>query len=407
MHARVGLGLWRHFKATSAGGMAVIRRPSVGRPVQFNATSLGAMRMTTVNRPVQLNQSSWVGSVGMAVAAVVAVSLANAVEAEPHGDPVSVITMPNGSTYIGQVQNEEWHGQVKLTSPDGPILTCKFKSNQPFLSEAERIAQLSSTLFASLLAGTNTTGATPPYSLQIVSQYLSGMSDAPLKAMGLELKFAAELAFLDPESAKKEVLMRLHSNGNAFIPFGNKDHAMLLGLHVTKDGIEARIYNSGEGLTLHHDSIGIKKKRKYQTCKTMLFEDMTPHTPKFKKILSTLVHAYTTCDTIDEVYALFADAEALPGSGLYQSPQKSENCELECIMAALLDMLGREDYDAFRRDLITTVLQKYAAEDRQDYVAGSPIRAETLARLKIMKDHRLHTDRIALPADIPPSLPFD
>ena len=164
---------------------------------------------------------------------------------------------------------------------------------------------------------------------------------------------------------------------------------MLLNLRVTAADIETRIYNSGEGLPEHHKQLEIDGKTKYQTCKTVLFEGMTPDAPAFETLLLKLIQASKSCTSAKDVYALFEDAEHLTDSGLYQSPQKSENCELECIMAALLDRLGREDYDTFRRDLITAVCHGYAAQDRQDYVEGSLIREETLARLAAMTQRRI------------------
>ena len=305
-----------------------------------------------------------------------------------HGQ--GTLKFKDGTVYVGQFQDGKFHGNGKMTYPDGPELNCRFERDMPALSEYEQSLHLYSTLFASLLAGTNEIGSHAPYSLQVLSKYLLHRLDPDLRAAGRDLQCTAEISFLAPIEAQQKVIEGLNANRNVLIPFGFTIHAMLLDLRVTAAGIEARIYNSGEGLSKHHKQLEIDGKTKYQTCKTVLFEGMTPDTPAFETLLSKLIQAPETCTSAMEAYALFKGSTSPPDSNVYQyqSPQKSGNCELECIMAALLGRLGRARYDWFRLGLITAVRDGYR-EDRQDYTKGSTIRKKTMARLLEMDNNRL------------------
>ena len=245
-------------------------------------------------------------------------------------------------------------------------------------------------MFASLLAEKSETPSEPPYSLQILSKYLLGTKNEELQAAGRTLKLAAELAFLDPKSAEQKVITALESKKNVLITFGFHKHVMLLGLHVTTTGIEARIYNSGDGLAEYHKYKDIEGKRRYQTCKEVLFKGMALDTPEFKALLPKLVSASSTCTSSKEAYDLFKGAKLLEGSELYQSPQKVGNCEFRSVMAVLFNTLGTDLYHNFHLALVTDILEKYAAEDRQDYIPGSPIREQTLTALT-EKQARLYT----------------
>ena len=290
------------------------------------------------------------------------------------------LTSPDGRVYEGNFQEGKPHGQCKITFPNRLILDGTFHDGKPRLSKAERTAHLFSTLFAASLAGTHSTGSVALYSLQILSQYLSTSQNPKLQTAGRALKLAAELPFLDPyypfldsSYAQENVIKQLDADRNVFIPFGNTTHAMLLGLHVTEAGIEARLYNFGD------------EPGTYPTCKTVLFKDMERLSPDFYLLISALVDASISGNSSNDVYALLQEATPLPDHEPDPEPQKYGNGELACIMAALRDRLGR-DYRDFEKDLFKTIRDGYAAQDRKDYVyvEDSPLREETLARLNEM-----------------------
>ncbi len=300
-------------------------------------------------------------------------------------------TFQNGDVYEGEFLKGMFHGKGKLSYLKEnlyEVFSCTFKEGKPFINANEAQKQLSSTKFASLLAGTNHRGSMPPYSIQILSKYLLKMDDKNLNSAGRELEFASKLHFLEPKKAEIAVLNQIRSKGQALIPFGFKKHSMLLGLNKTNKGIEARIYNSGGGLEFHNRH-NINGKIRFETCKSVLFEGMTLDSKEFTKLLPKILQAGSESKNANETYGLFETAVKLDNGSYYQSPQKSGNCEYKSVMVALLHILGREAYTNFKLDLVTNILKEHTLNDREDYSEGSTIRADTINRLKKMQEHLL------------------
>lgn len=210
-------------------------------------------------------------------------------------------------------------------------------------------------IFYGLLSGSHTGGAIPGFVLPILYNHMEDVSDIKAKYEHLikNLQDAAYILVLPPDQKKTHILNVLEKSNSILLPFGFKEHAMLLKLRFD-NGLYAEVYNSGDGLENHKQHPN--SDHKFQTCRTYFQKNMHLNTDQFHDFLEDYLRYMTY--NVKQTYALFdirSGWAPIHQDSPFQSAQKAGNCELECAMAFLKNNMAQEDYLYYRIRLIQDV----------------------------------------------------
>ena len=302
-------------------------------------------------------------------------------------------TFPDGTSFEGVFKDGELEGEGTLTRPDGTSTTGKFRQgklvgfathtfpdgrkteyqatytgdDKEKLTKEELNRRMAAPKFVELLTGVGDDGTLDGYVLPLISTHLKYLDPTTpqMEKLASQLDFAAEIQNEEAAISIGKIKVTLATADNeVVIPYGMKVHAMLLKLKFTESGLNVEIYNSGYGLLAHHAHHHQSEVNKYNTCKEKLYPNMRPNSPEFNSLLANILQ-YSTFETIDQSYAVFAGAQdVVGGTPNWQRDQKASNCTLECVMAFLKKNMSPADYLQYRMTLIGDV--KEQAEAHKD-----------------------------------------
>ncbi len=222
--------------------------------------------------------------------------------------------------------------------------------------------------FASLLVGRNVSGILDEMTPLLLSTLRQAISVAiPVTETARPLLYQFDIATRLSEvsqSAASQGIVRLIENSaenhSFFIKSGWAGHAIVVGFKriVTQPTtyIEISVYNSGDGLIPFHAPHPTHPK-KFNACKSFLIKpDITRG--ELQTIVSSIVKKEAS--SADEFYSMLAshslDMECtLP---IWKTPQKGQNCALECVFAFLAAEMNPISYLEMRTKIMRDVLNQ-------------------------------------------------
>ncbi|MES2504580.1 MAG: hypothetical protein V4534_06860 [Myxococcota bacterium] len=258
----------------------------------------------------------------------------------------------NGVTFSGTMRDWQFVGRVTMTDPTGVRSTGRQIGNE-FVGDLESLSDLN---FGALLTGR--------YSEAPRSYPLGAITDF-LRINGFEtesdaLQFAQDnlLSQIPTQQRSLEIHRNLATGKPILMAYGNLHHAMLINIEkIDENHVCVSLFNSGEGLDKYHATEMINGKIKHQTVLkyAIPIEQLSPNI--IEKMLT-----YEQFNDITESYELISK---IPGAqklepkiedAIWQTAQKSGNCALECIFAALRNQMPLKEYTRMRRLLFEATI---------------------------------------------------